>query len=144
MVSMGKLFDRRNGICIYCDGETWTPHRLTKDAARERFGLQKHAPHHAKRLKFKMATKEHLVRIADGGENGANIDLACLFCNTTRGERTPAEHRELMLKLVAAGRHPTHSGLPTEATTMNLKKWARNALRQIIRDIAVEPPDVPR
>lgn len=142
MVSMGRIFDHRKGVCIYCDGETWTPHRTTKEAARKRFGLKAGVPHHAKRLKFMMATKEHLVRVADGGEGGANVDLACLFCNTNRGERTPAQHRDLMLRLVAAGRHPTHSGLPEEAMKMNLKKWARQALRQIIRELEADSPTV--
>lgn len=118
---------------MYCGGKTWTPHCMTKDSAREMFGLEKGVPHHAKRLKLAMATREHLIRVADGGKNGDNIDLACLFCNTTRGERTPQHHRELMLKLVAAGCHPTHHNLPTLATTTSLRKWARNALREIVR-----------
>lgn len=70
-------FDEQDGLCFYCDRKCWLPWEGGGGPGREP-GL--------------MATREHLIRTADGGNNTAeNIAMACFYCNSRRGQRAPEE-----------------------------------------------------
>lgn len=59
-------------------------------------------------LAHRTATKEHLMRRAEGGKRTKfNIVAACGFCNSNRGTAPVEEHKAAMLALVSAGSHPT-------------------------------------
>jgi 5-methylcytosine-specific restriction endonuclease McrA len=61
-------------LCFYCDVETWINPGWDCSAIPRN------------RLKT-MATREHLIRRADGGPNTSdNVVIACQECNSTRGE----------------------------------------------------------
>lgn len=71
-----SIFEEQEGECIYCDGKCWLP--WVPVAERGAPG--------------RMATREHLVRRADGGNNSLeNIAMACADCNSLRNEYTPRE-----------------------------------------------------
>lgn len=57
-----------------------------------------------------MATREHLVRVVDGGKSGDNLKMACHACNGRRNDATPEQHRIDMQTLVRDGLHPTNRG----------------------------------
>ena len=67
-------------LCFYCDVETWLNPGI--DTSVVAIPLD--------RLKT-MATREHLIRLADDGpDTRENVVVACHECNSTRGE-TPWE-----------------------------------------------------
>lgn len=71
-----RKFDQQNGLCFYCG-------RITQLAAEIK---------HGGRVSSIAATREHLVKRADGGKNDdANVVVACQGCNATRGDRTPEQ-----------------------------------------------------
>lgn len=93
------LWDRHEGRCYYCACKTFHWERPQDMPDRRRRIVVRTQPE-------RRATREHLVRRADGGGNGPNIVLACAFCNHCRDERTVQEHKAYILALIAEGRHP--------------------------------------
>jgi hypothetical protein len=92
------LWHSQYGRCFYCEGETWF-----------RVGVLSPGTPKPKHFSpWARATKEHLVRRADGGPNAGNIAMACFFCNTSRNARSVAEHKEDMLNQVRLGLHPVN------------------------------------
>jgi len=73
-----QLFGEQDGRCWYC-GELMSLSFARRDNIWPR-----------------SATLEHLHRRVDGGGNNrANLVLACLECNVRRGERDPGTYREM-------------------------------------------------
>jgi hypothetical protein len=81
-------------------------------------------------LERRRATREHLRRRADNGSNMRwNIVLACQHCNSSRGDRTPEEHRhaanhsrrDLRMKPMEEQAIPYRSA-PGRMAKMNWKK----------------------
>ena len=104
---LGQLFKEADGRCGYCDGATWMIGER-HDNVRARLGIPKGVHGSNKLLEAAKATREHLKKRADGGQNVDNLMLSCHACNSRRGDSTPQEHRTDMQVLVAAGLHPTN------------------------------------
>lgn len=85
-------FNRQRERCIYCEQPMW----LTDQSAfARRYGLS------LRRSSRHQATTEHLrSRCEGGGNEAANIAVACRYCNQKRHGvrrskvRSPAEHRD--------------------------------------------------
>jgi len=85
---------------------------MDKAGAREHFGIVPFAHGSKKALRRRIATREHVVRLADGGAKGLkNMVWACSYCNSHRQERDPFEHLVAMCRAVALGQHPNHTPL---------------------------------
>lgn len=125
---LAKLFDAAGGVCTYCDCDTYMVKREAEPDALRRFGIPDGLPGTTRALRYREASREHVVRSADGGRDDiGNLTLACTFCNTARGEATPEHHRAAMLLLIAAELHPNHQA---EASAM-LERRFRPAFRAI-------------
>lgn len=75
-----KLFDKQNGLCIFCGCETWV-------GGADR---QRRNPPPGMNLK-QMATADHKIPQAMGGTDRiANLAMACSECNNSR-QTTPFE-----------------------------------------------------
>lgn len=73
--SLTIMWSWQAGLCFYCDRETWLPQ---SDTDMQTLSIE---------TTNAMATREHLVRLADGGVNGGdNLVMACFECNSARGE----------------------------------------------------------
>jgi 5-methylcytosine-specific restriction endonuclease McrA len=69
----------QNGRCFYCRKETWL---LSETIV----GMSRHCRNH-------MATREHLKRKCEGGgDENANIVMACASCNNSRGDKSVKAH----------------------------------------------------
>ncbi len=128
---LAELYEAASGICCYCDGATWLAFREGRNAARRRLGIVAGTPGAGNALTAARATREHLIKRADGGTDAGNLKLACLACNVRRGDSTPDEHRADMQKLVAAGLHPTNrpSAVPDPARHQRVGLKALRNLR---------------
>ena len=68
----------QSGRCFYCERPTWL--------------WESEYPNTSHLSPLNQATREHLVKHADGGSNeDENIVMACGACNSTRGEHTSDE-----------------------------------------------------
>jgi hypothetical protein len=66
-----RVFDEQGGICLYCQ----CPCQIYRSSKNN-----------------KRATREHLVRVVDGGsDDDSNIVMACADCNHKRGNKSVAE-----------------------------------------------------
>jgi 5-methylcytosine-specific restriction endonuclease McrA len=75
-----KLFNRQNGLCVFCGCQTWL--------AVE--GVKKQKPPSGKKLK-QMATVDHKIPQSQGGtDRMSNLAMACSLCNNDR-QTTPFE-----------------------------------------------------
>ena len=93
--------------CFYCGQPTWRLGEVSRDEARRMFGIEKGSYLSGRMLRYRQWTREHLTRRADGGGNAPNnIVGACLYCNSTREDVPPQEHRKAMRALAATGAHP--------------------------------------
>lgn len=126
MISVGDLFKASGGLCWYCGCDTWLPGFRRRMQIRKQFGIVAGVPGSGLALTRRMATREHLHRLADGGANAReNLVLACHFCNVTRGRATPGQHRETIARAIAARVHPNH---PHEPMSRTAQKRARRAI----------------
>lgn len=139
---LSQLFDEQNGSCCYCDGPTWLYPRETRQAAMKRFGIPAGVPGCGKMIIAARATREHVVRIADGGKGGSNITMACNACNVRRGTTPPDKHRADMLVLVRAGLHPTNRAAPVDQPQRHLKSGLK-ALKRLRAGKLIEPAASP-
>lgn len=74
-----KWMEQR-GVCFYCGAQTWLTISVTREDRMSRHRRQQRA------------TREHLVRRADGGsDDDSNIVMACDGCNSSRGETSVEE-----------------------------------------------------
>lgn len=109
---VARLWAAQGGRCFYCAGLTYLVGRETRREACERLkttkgGLQK----------IYRATIEHLHRRCEGGTNAlANLRMACLYCNTTRGESPVEDHACRIAEAVKSGRHPNRFAKRTSAS----------------------------
>ena len=103
----------QNDRCRYCGCETWLPwQRRQEGTLRARWDMPAQRSL-ACQLAFdcRMATVEHLRRRADAGDDTpANLAMACAYCNSSRHDRTPERHEQVMRELKRAGRHPCFPG----------------------------------
>lgn len=126
MITLTKLFDAAGGVCMYCGCDTYVPSRHPRAETLQRFGLTAGVPGVKKALRSRQATREHLVRVVDGGgDSTRNLGLSCQHCNITRGAATPEQHREAVARAVAAGIHPNHG--PAHGLSKNALRKARRA-----------------
>lgn len=82
------LFIMQEGYCYYCTRESWHHEFETIEsfAGRHKIGT-------ADVRKFRLATREHLIKRQDGGTNQAfNVVMACAWCNSNRGDRSVLAH----------------------------------------------------
>lgn len=80
---------------------TWLPSDgKTREQRMLRLGIGKDTREGIrKKLRARRATREHLVRIKDGGANARlNLVLACLECNSNRGDTPVKQWRNLRRK----------------------------------------------
>lgn len=95
-----QIRHKTNGNCYYCDLPMMRRGLEREGAKRE--WMEKHGfePGFIGERSFCRASKEtieHLTKKADGGRNNPdNLVLAHQFCNSHRGDHTPAEHKERM------------------------------------------------
>lgn len=118
MIHLSALFKKYNGICVYCDGKTYFRLGRSLSELCQRFPDLRRGERGAKRKRrYFIATREHMVRKTDGGNNEQqNLVLACAYCNSCRGDATPDQHRAAMQKLVEEGRHPVNRKTPPVVT----------------------------
>lgn len=91
-----RLYVEQGGKCFYCCRATWLQGVETKDGAAWRFGIVRGEKGAAKALRHRMATAEHLKRLADGGPRRAgNVVMACFECNNRREDMPVREYREM-------------------------------------------------
>ncbi|GJE77761.1 HNH endonuclease [Methylorubrum suomiense] len=127
MISLEKLFDLTGGTCCYCGCQTYLPRSEPRAVVAARFGLALGQPGVKKALRRRTATREHIVRKADGGgDNRRNLTIACHLCNITRGAASPDQHRAAIARAVAAGIHPNHT--PKIDLTKGALRRARRAV----------------
>ncbi|WP_342152279.1 HNH endonuclease [Methylorubrum sp. SB2] len=127
MISLSTLFRLFGGRCFYCNCETWLPMAASRAKMKRRFGIATNAPGSAKAMEYRRATREHVVRVADGGTNGwRNLVLCCRFCNESRGTTPSDEYKAVVAAAIQAGLHPNH-GAPLALP----KKALRRARREI-------------
>lgn len=101
MISILRLVSRDGSACIYCEAEMWVSEAEKIQSFATRHGITNKA------AKSRRATREHLVRQADGGTDAAaNLMLACVFCNSWRNERSLVECRAGIKKMIDDGQHP--------------------------------------
>lgn len=82
------LFNLQGGLCYYCLREAWLPDTETLDAFAERHGI-----FWQEASKYRLATREHLIKRQDGGTNQIfNVVMACAWCNNQRGDRSVLGH----------------------------------------------------
>lgn len=82
-VKLIDLHKQFKGRCYYCYCRTWLPN----------------CPEYI-RYSDQQATREHLIRVADGGTNHAtNIVLACRICNESRKDVPHDEWLKIRSKL---------------------------------------------
>ena len=82
--------EAQHGLCFYREQPAWLPERrFGKDITPEGDPGEDH--HMNRRRKKTRATREHLIRKADGGTDAdLNIVMACAGCNHEQG-KTPVE-----------------------------------------------------
>lgn len=81
-----QKFCEQLGTCVYCQRDAWLP--IHENATVEELRADR------RRDKRMRATREHLVRVTDGGsDNDENIVMACAECNHKRGNKSAAEWR---------------------------------------------------
>ena len=99
--------------CCYCGCPTWLPWQRRQEARlRARWDMPG-ARSMACQLAFgyRMASVEHLTRRSEGGgDEPANLAMACAYCNSSRRDASPERHADAMRTLAAAGRHPCFPG----------------------------------
>lgn len=126
-----RLYHKQDGICCYCDGNTWLRGHETREAAALRLGIPPKTAGYRQMLTAARATTEHIQRRADGGKGGPlNLKMACHACNVRRLDSTPEAHRIDMLVLVAAGLHPTNRPAVIDTPKEHLTRGLR-ALRKL-------------
>lgn len=82
------LFQQQCGRCYYCLREAWHGEIETLDAFAKRLGIA-----WREAAKYRMATREHLIKREDGGTDQAfNIVMACAWCNNKRENRSVLDH----------------------------------------------------
>lgn len=138
---LAKLFNAQNGLCYYCDGQAWMRQSEDMHAAAIRLCIP-NGSHAIKMLRDAEATKEHLLRRADGGTSSArNLKMACQCCNSRRGATPAAAHRIDMQVLVAAGLHPVNRPPVIDSIKEHRKRGLRamQLLRRGIFKPAKEP-----
>jgi HNH endonuclease len=80
---------------------------VTREECLSWLGLRQGQPHSALLMRYMRETKEHLLKRSDGGsDSGSNIVLAHQYCNSSRGDRSPQQHRAWIRQLLAEGGHP--------------------------------------
>ena len=83
-----NLFNLQGGVCYYCLREAWHWEIETLEAFAARAGLGWYDV-----VKYRMATREHLIKRQDGGTNqNFNVVMACAWCNNQRGDRSVLDH----------------------------------------------------
>lgn len=90
--------------CYYC-GLPMRDMRAPKEYFRQAFGLEK-GVFGKKSMRFAVMTDEHLIKREHGGGRGGNIVKAHMFCNSSRGDRKPSEHKKWIEDLLKRGEHP--------------------------------------
>lgn len=96
-------------LCAYCGCETWLPRQRGQEMRLRTKWDMPGARSMACQLAFghRMASVEHLKRRSDGGgDEPANLAMACAYCNSSRRDASPEHHAAAMRALVEAGRHP--------------------------------------
>jgi hypothetical protein len=103
-----RLWDEQHGCCYYCSGETYcVGNGEPKAALKARFGISE-GRGSGTLLRGRRATLEHLKKKADGGTlANSNIVMACLGCNTRRGDLPVDQFKALVAEVVARGIHWT-------------------------------------
>ena len=87
----------------------WFKRRMKRVEAQRRFGIKPNTHGSGKAIRRRMATREHVDRLADGGAKGVrNMVWACSYCNHNRQDKDPFEHLVAMCRAVALGQHPNH------------------------------------
>lgn len=86
------------GLCFYCGQSAWLPppRRGSQDSIPEGFFEDLRAN---RRRQQSRATREHLVKVADGGgDDDGNIVMACANCNHHRHDVPVNEYRRRRLR----------------------------------------------
>jgi hypothetical protein len=92
--------------CFYC-GLPMRNANVTKAECLSWLGVVRGQYRTALLLRYMRETEEHLLKRADGGTDArSNIVLAHQYCNSSRGDRTPEQHKKWIGKLLAEGAHP--------------------------------------
>lgn len=110
------LWREQGGYCVYCDGPTFIAAKEDKDDARRRLRIEAGLSGSGKHLTQHVATID-----AETGQ------MACKFCNCSRGARTGASHRNAMQTLVAEDRHPVNRLV--ETYEFGRLSWSHLAVR---------------
>lgn len=81
---LARKFDDQDGACFYCGRECWLWPKAK--SFRDPALIEHFEEMRANRRRQKTrATREHLIRVADGGtDDDANIVMACAVCNHSR------------------------------------------------------------
>jgi len=83
--NLTKLHDAQNGKCIWCGLYCFLPDVYTKTSIREILGIPLHQPGSSKVVRYRYATREHIIPKALGGRAfHLNTLVACEGCNNSR------------------------------------------------------------
>ncbi len=92
--------------CFYC-GLPMRNSNVTKAECLSWLGSSPGQPNSTLLVRYMRETEEHLLKRADGGtDSRSNIVLAHQYCNSSRGSRTPEQHKKWIRQLLAEGGHP--------------------------------------
>lgn len=81
------LFWAQAKRCFYCLRTTFLPAEVRFEVAAVILGVP------IEEVMLRMATREHLIKRQDGGTDQTfNIVMACMECNSNRGDRHPLFH----------------------------------------------------
>jgi hypothetical protein len=145
-----KHYRKQHGLCCYCEQPAWIPgHKESRRQRLKRLQVTEDDPAFMERTNFMRASREHLVRRAEGGGDGENVVMACVFCNSWRDRTAPEIHKRIMLALVAMMLHP--AAWPPGGGKIGPRKRLKMARRQVEvmrqsltqgREAAIEGADV--
>lgn len=102
--------------CYYCGLKMKTANDKKSDFYKL-LKIKKGEPRSKKLYRYAEISDEHLVKKSDGGTNKkSNIVKAHRWCNSSRGDKTPQEHKEFINYLLRTELHPLISLKETHET----------------------------
>lgn len=92
--------------CFYC-GLPMKDANMTNAEAMQMLQISKGDHGYKRLLRYMRKTTEHLVKRCDGGGNQkSNLVQAHAYCNSSRGNATVCQHKEMIVAKLNGGYHP--------------------------------------
>ena len=104
-----RMFDRFAGKCIYCEGGTWMPGNAENwKGAQRRLGISRDQYSSANAFKGAYNKTQAEVDCVKSDDGRIEAVMGCNYCVKKRDGRAVADHKKLMMEMVAGGIHPTN------------------------------------